>query len=99
LSWNRVRWDAANYLMKNLNIPPTEIDGGFEFNSWYKTGEIGKPIPNTKSFWGVKNDSYVISFGAINGYKFYKSLPFYQYLPPRQNSMFILKKEGIQKIN
>ncbi len=92
LSWNRARWEAADYLMKNLNIPPTEIDGGFEFNSWYKTGEIGKPIPNTKSFWGVKNDSYVISFGAVNGYKAYKSIRFHQYLPIKQNSIYILKK-------
>jgi hypothetical protein len=33
--WNRVRWDAVNYLLRTQGIAPTRIDGGMSVNGWY----------------------------------------------------------------
>jgi hypothetical protein len=92
LSWNRARWSAANYLVNELKIEPKEIDGGFEFNGWYSTGEQNPILQNEKSWWFVANDQYVISFGQINGYVKYQSYPYCQFMTWTNDSIFILKK-------
>lgn len=68
-AWNRARWALLDELVEERGVPPTKIDGGFEFNGWHNyaprstTGQDGK-----KSWWWVRDDEYVIAFGKIDGF-------------------------------
>ncbi len=74
-SWNRCRWQAIDYLTKELNIGKDKIDGGFEFNGWY--GYDVNYIPEKgKSWWWVKDDQYIISFGPLNNYSVLKKFKY-----------------------
>lgn len=67
-SWNRCRWQAVHYLTEELKIPKDKIDGGFEFNAWY--GYDPNYIrEENKSWWWVKDDEYLISFGKMDNYE------------------------------
>jgi hypothetical protein len=49
LEWNRVRWVAAADLERRLNLAPSEVDGGWEYNCLYEcrervqTGRLHQP--------------------------------------------------------
>jgi hypothetical protein len=90
-SWNRTRWQALNYLMKEKQIKPTQIDGGFEFNAWYLSETGIYPDASTgKSWWFVIEDDFVISSGDITGFQKIKKFPFQCYAPPRKDFIYIL---------
>ncbi len=91
LSWNRVRWQALHSLMKESQISPNHIDGGFEFNGWYLYDFKYKEKPN-KSWWWVDNDDYIISFSPINGYEEVKQYPVRRWLPFGQENILVLHK-------
>ncbi|GAB4243134.1 MAG: glycosyltransferase family 39 protein [Saprospiraceae bacterium] len=90
LSWNRARWAALNYLMEQQKIPPEKIDGGFEFNGWYKPGRIEHG--RAKSWWWVAEDEYCVTFGPLDGYHCMEKVPFNRWLPPTVDSLCVLKK-------
>ena len=46
----------------------------------------------TKSWWWVQDDTYVISFGLLPGYKVVESRPFERWMPARAGSIYALKK-------
>ncbi len=92
LSWNRVRWQILTEL-NTQGISPEEIDGGFEYNAWYQTNERGHIEKiSEKSWWFVKNDNYVISFGKIEGFSIIKSVKYKTLIPTKNNKIFLLKK-------
>ena len=97
LSWNRARWVALDYLQKEKNISPNEIDGGFEFNGWNKTGERSRSIKYKKSWWFVDNDEYVVSFGNICNYHKIKGFAYNQILSRKSDSIYILKRNFISE--
>lgn len=33
--WNRVRWEAVDFLVKERNVSPAILDGGLSVNGWY----------------------------------------------------------------
>lgn len=37
LAWNRARWQAIDYLLTEVGVPPLQIDGGYEFNGPRRT--------------------------------------------------------------
>jgi len=100
LSWNRARWKAINYLLEEKKISPHQIDGGFEFNGYYKTGPR-RPENSKISWWFVDKDDYIISFGKIEGYSSIKSYSFPYLLIGTNNKIEILKRDStsIQQIN
>ncbi|MEP7170264.1 MAG: glycosyltransferase family 39 protein [Bacteroidota bacterium] len=90
-SWNRTRWEALNYLMKEKNIKPDQIDGGFEFNAWFLSETGIFPDPSTgKSWWFVIKDDYVISSGDISGFKKIKEFSYHRYVPAGKDFIYIL---------
>ncbi len=93
LSWNRVRWEAIDSLTEQ-GISPSKIDGGFEFNGWHETNKrnSGSNI-NDKSWWFVKDDEYIISFGNIPGFEKIKTYKYNTFIPPRNNNIFILQRK------
>lgn len=106
LSWNRARWKALDYLVKDQDISPEYIDGGFEFNGWHnynlkrgdskdeRRAEAGKSKDKSKkSWWWVIEDEYVISFGPIEGYSQQRCYSYKRWLPPGRGQILILHRD------
>lgn len=89
-SWNRSRWEAIDYLTKELRVSPDKIDGGFEFNAWnfydpqYKT-------KYDKSWWWVQDDEYLLAFGRLNGFNIFKVFSYNSFLHSKK--IYILKRD------
>jgi len=101
LSWNRARWNALRYLTHEAGIPPTHIDGGFEFNGYYNYNDDDittlkeKADPAKKSWWWVQDDAYMVTFGPVKGYTVLKTFPCYHTFFPFSSSsenVFVLKR-------
>jgi hypothetical protein len=92
LSWNRMRWRALNFLTEQKGVSYSQIDGGFEFNGLHGYSPDYVPCKG-KSWWWVKEDKYVISFGPIPGYSVYKVYPYEKWMPPGEGEVMILSKK------
>jgi 4-amino-4-deoxy-L-arabinose transferase-like glycosyltransferase len=90
-AWNRARWAAIHAAMDS-GVPSDQIDGGFEFNGWYRTGPKRPSLPYSKSWWFVAEDTYAVSFGPFSNFKPVAIYPFRRYLPPGQDSIYLLKR-------
>src|ERR1700739_340448 len=80
--WNEARWQAADYLNKQLNISPYKVDGGYEYNGWM----IGNPRNDTpknkhRSNMYVEDDEYVIAVRDLDDYAVIKQVPYQNYFP------------------
>lgn len=92
--WNRSRWQATDYLTKDLKISPHKIDGGYEFNGW----TIGTYYPDdpknpNKSWWFVDDDEYVVAFHNFDGYTIIKNYPYQNYVPYEIKNIYILHRK------
>lgn len=101
LSWNRARWNALRYLTHEAGIPPTHIDGGFEFNGYYNYNDEDVTLvkeqadPTKKSWWWVQDDAYMVTFGPVKGYTVLKTFPCHHTFFPFSTSsenIFVLKR-------
>lgn len=91
-SWNKARWEILNEL-EAQGISPENIDGGFEYNGWHQTAERSNIQDiNQKSWWFVKNDDYVVSFGKIDGFEIIKLKKYKTIIPTKNNNIYLLKK-------
>lgn len=95
-AWNRARWAALHAAMDS-GIPPTQIDGGFEFNGWHRTGPLKPKLPYTKSWWFIADDQYAVSFGPFANYQAVAAYPFQRYLPPSTDTVFLLQRPDWQQ--
>jgi Dolichyl-phosphate-mannose-protein mannosyltransferase len=96
LAWNRVRWIALNELTEVQKISPARIDGGFEFNGWYKPGEtvqVKQRTLQTKSWWWVVDDEYLLTFGNVEGYEPTKAYAYFQMLTFSTDTVYVLKRK------
>ncbi|MDP2363390.1 MAG: glycosyltransferase family 39 protein [Ignavibacteria bacterium] len=90
-SWNRCRWESIKYLTDDLKINADNIDGGFEFNGWI--GYDPKYIPTeSKSWWWVKDDAYLVSFGELENYTVIKKFEYHSFLKTKY--LYALKREN-----
>jgi hypothetical protein len=93
LAWNRARWSALDMLTKERGIPPTVIDGGFEFNGWHLHRRDYRPRPG-KSWWWVEDDLYMVAMGPVEGYQTIDHRPFVRWLPARRDEILILRRQS-----
>lgn len=89
MGWQRTRWKAVRFL-ENQEISAQQIDGGFEYNGWHKPGKGFEP---GKSWWWVKDDSFVIGSTKIKGYKVQKYFLYRRHLPRTTDTIFVLQKQ------
>jgi hypothetical protein len=80
LAWNRARWQLLRQLTDGEKIPPSQIDGGFEFNGFLRYGSNSKP---GKSWWWVEDDRYLLSFGPVPGFTTYRAQDYSRWLGGR----------------
>ena len=66
LAWNRARWQAIDYLMKDLGAAPLEIDGGYEFNG------PRRPIAE----WERANARYRVAMTRLPHHRELRAFPF-----------------------
>lgn len=89
-SWNRCRWKTIKYLTDDLKIHPDNIDGGFEYNGW--VGYDPNYIPaKPKSWWWVRDDSYIVTFGELENYTVIKKFEYHSFL--KKKYLYALKRE------
>lgn len=92
-AWNKARWTALNELTQSKLASPGDVDGGFEFNGL----NLYDPEFRTtrdKSWWWVHNDTYLLTFGAVQGYSIVKEYPYKKWMPPSHASVYILQKNS-----
>lgn len=96
LSSHRVFWQALNQLVEEYQIPPDQINGGFEFGGWYLCNHKRRisedKYVNFSCLWGDKNDNYVMAFRPVKGYKEIKQYPFSTWMPYTQKNILLLQK-------
>lgn len=91
LSWNRARWEAAEYLTTTLRVSPHDIDGGFAFNGWYLYDPSYSARPGHNRWW-VDRDTYRVTFGPVPGYETIRTFPYRRLLPPGTGAIRVLKR-------
>jgi hypothetical protein len=91
LSWNRVRWQALNYLTDDLKISPKEIDGGYEFNGTKLYTDNFYPTKG-KSWWWVYDDKYMLTMNPVPGYRKFFDAPYFSWLNRKTYSIHVLKR-------
>ncbi len=98
LNWNTVRWQAITYTQQTLNIPPTQIEGGYESAIFWTDQTEAPPLyfDYLKTFGKAKNNRqlpYRISFGKVKDYAILKKFTYQRWIPYQQSSIYILKKQ------
>lgn len=92
-AWNRTRWAALEHLTVQMGVPPSRIDGGFEFNGWHRTGPRRKATTDGISWWFVADDDYVVAAGAIYGFVPVDTFPFRRTVPWGNDTIMILQRQ------
>ncbi|MFN0036665.1 MAG: hypothetical protein ACKVUS_16485, partial [Saprospiraceae bacterium] len=91
LSWNRARHQGLREIMAQ-GVTPREIDGGFEFNGFYKTGPR-RSMGGEKSWWFVYDDAWAVSLGRMYGYDVVRAVPYRRWLPPCTDSILVSRRK------
>ena len=58
---------ALHHLVKELRVPPCNIDGGMEFNGYHCYSQEYRPKKGL-SWWWINREEYVVSLGPLPGY-------------------------------
>ncbi|MBC7865122.1 MAG: glycosyltransferase family 39 protein [Bacteroidia bacterium] len=93
MNWNRIRWQALADLNKK-GVNEHFIDGGFEYNAWYKPGDRLANEFEEKSWYWVDKDDYIIANGNHAGYFVNAIYPYRHYIPFTTDTIFILEREN-----
>ncbi|PHN03558.1 ArnT family glycosyltransferase [Flavilitoribacter nigricans] len=91
-AWQRARWTALDELVVGQGISPRLIDGGFEFNGWYETGPKNPSGSDSKSWWFVNEDVYLLGKDAFDCFEVIKRVPTHTWLDPLGDSLAVLRR-------
>lgn len=98
-NWSRTRWAALEHLTGDMGIPPTRIDGGFEYNGWHRTGPRRKAMREGKSWWFVADDAYVVAAGAIHGFVPVDTFTYQRIIPWETDTILVLQRHDLSRSN
>ncbi|MFK8006060.1 MAG: ArnT family glycosyltransferase [Saprospiraceae bacterium] len=94
LSWNRARWEAANYSHQVLQLEPAEINGGLEYKKWFGIFFNRPPGYQGLEDWESLREHYIISHSEQCLFTTLKSFPYTRYFPPKRDAIYLLEKEN-----
>ncbi len=94
IALNKARWEATDYLTKELNVTPDKIDGGYEFNGWHKYSKDFIDYSGNTEWWS-KDEKYIITNGYLPGTKIIKEFPYYSWISLKEQSIKIAEKYSL----
>jgi hypothetical protein len=89
LAWNRTRWLALRRLTEVDHVPLEKIDGGFEFNGFYRGDKPSRP---DKPWWWVEDDLYTVALGPMLGFETMRTYPFSPWIAGGPGTLLVLKR-------
>lgn len=92
-SWNRARWDALRSFSETNNVPPSKINGGFEYNGYSLFYNKEFTDVTDDQWWEEEDDLYMLAFGNLPDYEVVDYYPYKSWLPPYTGKILILKEE------
>ena len=91
-AWNRARWDAIR-VADAMGATPATLDGGFEYNGYYRHEILPRVRKEGKSWWWVADDRFVVAFGPVAGYVTRAVIPVRRWLPRTPAAVRVLERE------
>jgi hypothetical protein len=92
-AWNRARWDAIAEATRR-GATPENLDGGFEYNAFYRAGKAAQITAPDKSWWWVKDDRYCVTFTPRPGYSVLRAWEVRAWLPTTPRRILLLERVG-----
>ena len=93
-AWNRARWDAIRYA-ESIGASPETMDGGFEYNGYYRFEQRPRISVSGKSFWWVKDDEFAVTFSEVPGYELLRSFPVNRYSDRTQPAILLMHRKEV----
>jgi hypothetical protein len=92
-AWNRARWDAI-HAAEQFGATPDTLDGGFEYNAYYRF-EIKPRITGAgKSWWWIADDRYVVAFSVPPGFVEQARFAVDRWLARTPPAIYLLERTG-----
>jgi hypothetical protein len=92
-AWNRSRWDAI-HAAERLGATPDTLDGGFEYNAYYRF-EIKPRITGAgKSWWWIADDRYAVAFSVPPGFIELARFDVDRWLARTPPAIYLLERTG-----
>ncbi|QQR86553.1 MAG: glycosyltransferase family 39 protein [Flavobacteriales bacterium] len=98
-NWSRTRWAALDHLTGHMGVPPSHIDGGFEFNGWHRPGPRRKTVREGISWWFVADDAYVVASGPIQGFAPVDTFTYQRIIPWGTDTILVLQRHDLLRSN
>ena len=92
-AWNRARWDAIR-VAERLGATPDTLDGGFEYNAYYRFEIKPRVTGAGKSWWWIADDRYVIAFSVPPGFVERAHFDVDRWLVRTPPAIFLLERTG-----
>ena len=90
-AWNRARWAAIDAAHR-LGGTAETVDGGFEYNGYYRFNATPRGPAPGKSWWWVLDDRYVVAFSVPPGYVERQRIPVDRWLSPTPTTIFLCER-------
>ena len=92
-AWNRARWDAI-HAAERLGATPDTLDGGFEYNAYYRFEHKPRVTGAGKRWWWVADDRYVVAFSVAPGFVERSRFDVDRWLARTPPAIFLLERTG-----
>ena len=91
--------ETNHFAHNNYEVKPGLINGGFEYKFTYDNKYIRPNGWEDLETWNTTPEQFLVSFSEECKYETKNTFPYQRYLPPRTDSIFLLKKETISNID
>jgi hypothetical protein len=92
-AWNRARWDAI-HLAEGLGATAESIDGGFEYNGYYRFEHKPRVTAAGKSWWWIADDRYTVAFSVPRGFAERKRFEVKRWLERTPPAVYLVERTG-----
>jgi 4-amino-4-deoxy-L-arabinose transferase-like glycosyltransferase len=92
-AWNRARWDAI-HAAERLGATPDTLDGGFEYNAYYRFEIKPRLTGAGKSWWWIADDRYVVAFSVPPGFVERARFDVDRWLARSPPAIYLLERTG-----